>query len=175
MCWGNGQFLLGQQQVLQYSQLRRSSQVFGQAAPRLLRQISSGKGKEEDEDPPHGEIGSVVSAGNTPSSAADGPAFSLEDDDETAARRRSACTPPPPAPRRRLSDYEVQHVVHGIYKHCNLFEDCFPCRIAASRSASKPSPGSINIGYDVGVSTSAKLRHRSFPTSAKLRHPYILM
>ena len=156
MCWGNGQFLLGQQQVLQYSQLRRSSQVFGQAAPRLLRQISSGKGKEEDEDPPHGEIGSVVTAGNTPSSVAEGPAFSLEDDDETAAaaaaapaaaqrrrRRRSACAPPPPAPRRRLSDYEVQHVVHGIYKHCNLFEDCFPCRIAASRSASKPgtAPG----------------------------------
>ncbi len=136
-------------------------------------------------------IGSVVSAGNTPSSAAEGPAFSLEDDGETAAaaaaapaaaqrrrRRRRACAPRPP-PRWRLSDYNVQHVVHGIYKHCNLFdsEDCFPCRIAASRSASdsEPSPGSINIGYDVGVPTSAKLRHRSFPTSAKLRHPYIMM
>jgi hypothetical protein len=32
VCWGNGQFLLGHPQVLQYSQLRRSSQVFGQAA-----------------------------------------------------------------------------------------------------------------------------------------------
>jgi pyruvate/2-oxoglutarate dehydrogenase complex dihydrolipoamide acyltransferase (E2) component len=113
------------------------------------------RAREEDEDPPHGEIGSVVSAGNTPSSAAEGPAFGLEDDDETAAaaaaapaaaqrrhRRRRTCASPP-APRRRLSDYDVQHVVHGIYKHCNLFEDCFPCRIAASRSASKPrtAPG----------------------------------
>ncbi len=63
------------------------------------------RAREEDEDPLHGEIGLVVSAGNIPPSAAEGPAFSLEDDDETAAaaaaqrrRRRtsSACAPHAP-------------------------------------------------------------------------------
>ena len=104
----------------------------------------------QDEDPPHWEIGSVVSAGNTPSSAAEGPAFSLEDDDETAAaaaaapaaaqrrrRRRRACAPPPP-PRWRLSDYNVQHVVHGIYKHCSLFETVSPAELLPAGAPANP-------------------------------------
>ncbi len=103
-----------------------------------FRPVRASPAREEDEDPPHGEIGLVVSAGNTPSSAAEGPAFSLEDDNETAASAAAAPAAaqpasaaaahahPPPAPLRRLSDYDVLHVVHGIYKHCNLFEDCFP-------------------------------------------------
>ncbi len=101
VCWGNGQFLLGQQQVLQYSQLRRSSQVF--LAMRLhvwyakYRQERASPAREEDEDPLHWEIGLVVSAGNTPSSVAEGPAFSLEEDDETAASAAAAPAAAQPA------------------------------------------------------------------------------
>ena len=55
-----------------------------------FRQVRASPAREEDEDPQHGEIGLVVSAGNTPSSAAEGPAFSLEDDDEMAASAAAA-------------------------------------------------------------------------------------
>ncbi len=123
VCWGNGQFLLGQPQVL-----LSATTFFTSFWPiGWYAEFRPVRAREEDEDPPHGEIGSVVFTGNTPPSAEEGPAFSLEDDNETAAAaaatpaaaqrgggRRSACAPTPPAPRRRLSDYDVQHVVHGI-------------------------------------------------------------
>ena len=90
--------------------------------------------REEDKDPSDVEIGSVVTTGIIPPAAAAGPAFSVDDDDEAAPAAAAAAAPAAAAPdadrdadavtppsRRRLSDYDAQHVVHGIYKHCSLF------------------------------------------------------
>jgi hypothetical protein len=59
-----------------------------------FRLVRASPAREDDEDPPHGEIGLVVSAGNIPSSAAEGPAFSLEDDDESHETAASAAAAP---------------------------------------------------------------------------------
>jgi hypothetical protein len=93
--------------------------------------------REEDKDSADGEIGSVASAGIITPAPAAGPAFRVNYDDNEAAPAASAAAaataaPPtlrPPPPWRRLSDYDAQHVVHGLYKHCNLFETVSPAEL----------------------------------------------
>ncbi len=134
--------------------------------------------REEDEDPPHGEIGSVVSAGTSLLLRRKGLLL--------ASRTTTRRLPPPPhsaaaagtaapAPprRRRLSDYDAQHVVHGINAAICLKLFPLPNCCQHERQPTQDSPGSINIGYDVGVPTSgtmSEFRHRQNSDIVVSRH-----